>query len=43
MVVKEYIKNFEKLGLLEIKEGEKINLTSKGFLVSNKIISDILF
>ena len=36
-------KNFEKIGLLKITENKNISLTSKGFLVSNKIISDILF
>ena len=33
---------FEKLGLVEIHEG-RINLTPKGFLLSNKIIGDLIF
>lgn len=36
-------KNFERIGLLKITENKNISLTSKGFLISNKIISDILF
>ena len=35
-------KLYEPYGLLKIKENESIKLTQKGFLVSNKLISDII-
>ncbi len=35
--------HFEKLGLLEAKPGDFISLKTRGFLVSNRIISCILF
>ena len=35
-------KKYSKIGLCEIKNGENINFTDKGFLVSNYIISEIL-
>ena len=36
-------KIFENLGLLKTDKKNYIRLTSKGFLVSNKLISEILF